>query len=77
MGIILERISRELLSWADVICETHRFGGTEFRINKRELGHIHGDRVADLPFPMNIRNKLVESGRVSAHHFLPQSGWIS
>jgi luciferase-like monooxygenase len=77
MGIILERISRELLSWADVICEPHRFGGTEFRINRRELGHIHGDRVADLPFPINIRNKLVESGRVSAHHFLPQSGWIS
>jgi hypothetical protein len=53
--------------------EPHRFGGIEFRLNKRE----HGDRVADLPFPMDVRNKLVNSGRVSAHHFLPQSGWIS
>ena len=33
--------------------------------------------AADLPFPMDIRNKLVHSGRVSAHHFLPQSGWVS
>lgn len=41
------------------------------------MGHIHGERVADLPFPMNVRNKLVNSGRVSAHHFLPQSGWVS
>jgi hypothetical protein len=38
-----------------------------------EMGHIHGDRVADLPFLMDVRNKLVNSGRVSAHHFLPQS----
>jgi len=52
-------------------------GGTEFRINKRELGHVHGDRLADLPFTMDVRNKLVESGRVSAHHILPQSGWVS
>ena len=50
MGIILERISRELLSWANVASEPHRFGDTEFRINKRELGHLHGDRLADLPF---------------------------
>ena len=30
-----------------------------------------------LPFPMDVRNMLVNSGRVSAHHFLPQSGWVS
>jgi hypothetical protein len=77
MGIILERINRELLSWADVTSEQHRFGGIEFRINKRELGHVHGDRLADLPFKMDVRNKLVESGRASAHHILPQSGWVS
>ena len=77
MGIILERIGRELLSWVDVTSEPHRFGGTEFRIHKRELGHIHGDRLADLPFTMDVRNKLVESGRASSHHILPQSGWVS
>jgi hypothetical protein len=26
---------------------------------------------------MKTRNDLVNSGRASAHHFLPQSGWIS
>src|SRR5215471_15091665 len=77
MGIILERINRELLSWADVTSEPHKFGGTEFRISKRELGHVHGDRLADLPFKMDVRNKLVESGRVSAHHVLLKSGWVS
>jgi hypothetical protein len=77
MSKISESIKKELLSWPFVIAEPHRFGGIEFLINKREMGHIHGDRVADLPFPMSVRNELVNSGRVSPHHFLPQSGWIS
>ena len=77
MGTILESIKKELLSWPYVTAEPHRFGGIEFRINKREMGHIHGDRVADLPFPMDVKNELVNSGRVSPHHFLPQSGWVS
>lgn len=77
MGIILDRIRDELLSWPDVTAEPHRFGGLEFHLYERELGHIHGDRLADLPFPMDTRNELVNSGRVSPHHVLPKSGWIS
>jgi hypothetical protein len=77
MSIFLERIKKEILSWPHVTAGPHQFGGIEFRLNKRELGHIHGDRLADLPFPMNIRNELVNSGRVSPHHVLPQSGWVS
>jgi hypothetical protein len=41
------------------------------------MGYIHGDRLVDLPFSMNIRNELVNSGRASPHHVLPQSDWIS
>ena len=77
MSMILEKIKKEILSWPNVTAERHKFGGIEFRLNKREMGHIHGDRLADLPFPMKIRNELVSSGRVSPHHVLPQSGWVS
>ena len=77
MGKIIESIKKEILSWPNVTAEPHRFGGIEFRLNKRDLGHIHGERVADLPFPMKTRNELVNSGRVSPHHILPQSGWVS
>ena len=77
MSLFLERIKNEILSWPHVTAGPHQFGGIEFRLNKRELGHIHGDRLADLPFPMNIRNELVNSGRASPHHVLPQSGWVS
>jgi hypothetical protein len=77
MNTILENIEKEILAWPYVTAETHKFGGIEFRLNKREMGHIHGERVADLPFPMKIRNELVNSGSASPHHVLPQSGWVS
>jgi Family of unknown function (DUF5519) len=77
MGRILEEIQKEILSWPNVTAELHRFGGIEFRVNKREMGHIHGESLVDLPFPMKIRNDLVNSGRASPHHVLPKSGWVS
>jgi hypothetical protein len=55
----------------------HRFGGTEFRFGHRELGHLHGNRLADLPFPLLIRDELVAAGRAQAHHIHRESGWVS
>jgi hypothetical protein len=77
MNIMIDRIRKEIISWPYVTAEPHRFGGIEFRVNNREMGHIHGELVADIPFSMNLRNELVNSGRVKPHHVLPQSGWVS
>ncbi len=77
MNKIIDNIKKEILSWPYVTAEPHIFGGIEFRFNKREMGHIHDVGLADIPFPMNIRNELVNSGRVKPHHVLPKSGWTS
>lgn len=70
-------IERTLLSWDGVTTHSHRFGGVELRFGKIELGHLHGNSLADLPFPTKIRNQLVEEGRAEPHHVLPSSGWVS
>ena len=57
--------------------EPHRFGGTEFRVGRRELGHVHGDHLADIALPMDVRNRLIAEGRAEPHHTLPNSGWIT
>jgi hypothetical protein len=49
----------------------------EFRLGKRELGHLHGGVLADLPFPRKLRDELVAAGRAQPHHVLPESGWVS
>ena len=74
---IAASIEREIASWPDVTVEPHRFGGREFRLGRRELGHLHGDRLADLPFPVRVRERLVREGKARPHHILPDSGWVS
>ena len=71
-----EVVVREVSSWHGVSLHEHRFGGTEFRIGSRELGHLH-PTFADLPFPRRIRDELVAAGRAKPHHILPQSGWVT
>lgn len=73
----MQIIKAEVEAWDGVTSRAHRFGGVEFLIGKRELGHIHGNKLVDIPFPKAIRNELVESGKVLPHHILPESGWIS
>jgi hypothetical protein len=72
-----DRIEQELLNWQGVSTGPHRFGGKEFCVNRREMGHIHGNTLVDFPFPLQLRKELVSSGRVSLHHVLPESGWAS
>jgi len=72
-----QRIQIELLSWPRVEACPHRFGGTEYRIGKRELGHIHGDHLVDIPFPTKVRDEVVAAGLAEPHHLLPDSGWVS
>ena len=74
---IHDSIAREVSSWPGVTTARHRFGGIEFRYANRELGHLHGSRLADLPFPLLVRNDLVASGRAEAHHIHAESGWVS
>ncbi len=77
MTSIAEQISHELLSWPGVTVQPHRFGGLEFRLNGHELGHLHGNRQADLPFSVKTREELVAVGKASLHHILPETGWVS
>jgi hypothetical protein len=72
---IRELIEREVGSWEGVTVHAHRFGGVEFRVGKRELGHLH-ETWADLPFTSRIREMLVETGRAEPHKFGVR-GWVS
>jgi Family of unknown function (DUF5519) len=72
-----EHIAEVVQAWPGVEALPHRFGGVEFRLGRRELGHLHGDRIADLPFPRRVRDELIADGRARPHHVLPESGWIT
>jgi len=72
-----KQIVDTLLTWDGMEAHPHRFGGTEFRIGRREIGHIHGDVLVDIPFPKKVRDEIVAAGEAEPHHILPETGWVS
>ena len=55
----------------------HNFVTIMFYVDGIEMGHLHGDSIADLKFPAKVSKKLVKEGYVSPHHIIPKSGWVS
>ncbi|MEA2682376.1 MAG: hypothetical protein QOK05_704 [Chloroflexota bacterium] len=72
-----ELIHDEVASWPGVDAVPHRFGGTEYRVGRKEMGHVHGDRLADLPLPSKLHDEVIAAGRAKPHHILPDTGWVS
>ena len=72
-----ERIATAMQALPGVTSSPHRFGGTEYRLDRREIGHVHSDSLVDIPFTKKIREELVGAGRAERHHILPDSGWVS
>ena len=72
-----EKIKQELLSWKGVTMHEHNFVTILFYVEGAEMGHLHGDSIADLKFPAKFSKKLVKEGYVSPHHVIPKSGWVS
>lgn len=72
-----ETITQAVTDWEGVAAHPHRFGGLEYRLGRREIGHIHGDSLVDIPFPTQVRQEVVAAGLAERHHILPDSGWVS
>ncbi|HEX4347425.1 MAG TPA: luciferase family protein [Vicinamibacterales bacterium] len=72
-----DRIRAEVSAWPNIVAKPHRFGGIEFTVGHREIGHLHGGHLVDIPFPMPVHDELIAAGRVEQHHVLPETGWVS
>jgi hypothetical protein len=67
---------QEILRWPGVTSAPGRFGAVAFRCEKRESGHIHRDRIADLPVTPEMREDLLKGGRARPHR-AGAKGYIS
>jgi len=72
----LECVRTVVSQWDGVTVHEHAYGGVEFRVGRREIGHLH-PRFADLPFTRRVRDELVQAGEARPHHVAPESGWVT
>jgi Luciferase len=56
-----------MMECTDVSDGDHHFGGTEYKLGKREIGHIHGDFLIDIPFPSKVRNAIIDKAEAEPH----------
>ena len=71
-----QQITSEVTSWDGVEAGPGRRGEFAFKVGRREIGHLHGDRVAHFGFPKAVGAELRAAGRIGPHPVMPENpGW--
>ncbi|HET6867288.1 MAG TPA: RNA polymerase sigma factor SigJ [Solirubrobacteraceae bacterium] len=70
---VAQRIINEALSWPGVHSGTGHMGSIELRAGRRELGHLHGDTVVDIPLPPELQGQAVQEGVALQR----EPGWVA
>jgi Family of unknown function (DUF5519) len=66
-----EEITTEVTSWDGVTAGPGRRGEFAFKLGRREIGHLHGDRSAHFFFPRETWRELHDEGRIVNHPVFP------
>ncbi len=66
-----QQITAEVTSWPGIEAGTGSRGEFAFTLGRRDIGHLHGDRVAHFGFPKEVWAELFDQGRVDYHPVFP------
>jgi hypothetical protein len=67
----MTRIEPEGTAWPGVIARHGQRGEYSFKVGAREIGHLHGTRVAHFGFPKAVWQELFDAGRIDYHPVFP------
>ena len=74
---VFDSVENEVLSWKDTTVGIHKYGGLQFNVHKKEIGHLHSNGLLDVVYSRKVKTMLMKEGRVNHHHLFEKSGWIS
>ncbi len=66
------QITEAVTAWPGVEAGLGRRGEFAFRVNRREIGHLHGDHAAHFNFPRQLWEELKAQGRIAPHPVFPE-----
>ena len=66
-----ERITEAVTAWPGVQAGVGDRGEFGFSVGRRQIGHLHGDRVAHFVFPRDVGAELRAQGRIGPHPVAP------
>lgn len=65
------RIADAVLEWPGVTAGTGSRGELSFKVGRKEIGHLHGDRAAHFVFDRRRWAGLMAAGRIVDHPVFP------
>ena len=68
-----DEITAAVTSWPGVHAAPGELGELGFKVGRREIGHLHGDRAAHFSFPKRLWTELREQRRIVSHPVFPDS----
>ena len=74
---LFENLKTWILQLPGVTQATHRFGGTEFKVEGVEFMHHHGPSFLDIRLSKSDQATALNKGTAIPHRFAPQAGWVS
>ena len=60
-----------MTSWPGVSAGSGRRREFAFTVGRKEIGHLHGDRVAHFGMPKRVWTELFDEGRIDYHPVFP------
>ena len=66
-----EQITETVTAWPGVTAGEGSRGEFAFRLGRRELGHLHGDRTFHVGLPKPVWHELHDQGRIDFHPVFP------
>ena len=73
-----KQITDAVTAWPGVEAGIGKRGEFGFTVGRKQIGHLHGDRVAHFGFPRSVGARLLEEGRVEPHPVFPENpGWAA
>lgn len=73
----IDEIEASVLRWEGANTTTHEYGGIQFNIRHKEIGHIHSNGLVDVLLSKTLKSQLLSECRITNHHTFQQSGWVS
>lgn len=66
-----ERITQVVTAWPGIQAGPGRRGEFAFKLNGKEIGHLHGDHAAHFFFSTELWEELKAQGRIASHPVFP------
>src|SRR3954454_24858673 len=66
-----EQITEAIMAWPGTTSAFGTRGEFSLRLGRREIGHLHGDRVLHIGFPKAVWHELYDAGRIDYHPVFP------